>query len=475
MPIRIQALSEPFCVRPDGAPDPAPFARSAAYDQLFDEMLRYTRGETAGRSFLISGNRGAGKTTMVTRCIENIQKEMRNSTKPLRPIYVRLNGPDLLRPRQTTDDTAVMLREVTIALYRALADEFSRAFHNWFTVPSKNERAMRKLFDGVELAGQLAVELDGWPDLATLRPYWDRAGRLETGVLFPNADGQRHNQGILELIALSSAGQAFQQVSGEMQDKRQAALSAEDSQTTGIDSALKLKDLIAPFIAIGSGAAAAIGAGVLNTGPVTSLLSGCVVALASAVTFRVSRSRTRGAKVTQEVTFLPNRDVASLGRILPLLVERIRAAGLAPIFVVDELDKVDRLFDRMRDLVKHLKQFVTEHSFFCFITERSYFEQLAGDFADGGYPEEYTYFTDRLFVCFTAQALHEHLRDLLVIEYPAADQLETLSIEKALLPFILLRRSRLHMFDLVRELDALFTGRTLTLPPGTLRTQVFRY
>jgi hypothetical protein len=58
------------------------------------------------------------------------------------------------------------------------------------------------------------------------------------------------------------------------------------------------------------------------------------------------------------------------------LVDHFRRAGLAPVFVVDELDKIDHLAQFMETMVKRLKQFMTERSFFCFIAPREYLEHL---------------------------------------------------------------------------------------------------
>ena len=52
-------------------PRPA-FAESPAYHTLFRELRNYLNGEIPGRSFLVSGHRGAGKTSMVLRAIEDL-------------------------------------------------------------------------------------------------------------------------------------------------------------------------------------------------------------------------------------------------------------------------------------------------------------------------------------------------------------------------------------------------------------------
>src|SRR5215469_6651962 len=75
-------------------------AGSAAYDRLCNELDRYMSGEISGRSFLISGHRGAGKTTLVLKAIEDttVQAMKIGGTRPL---FVPLHGPDLLPSTQT--------------------------------------------------------------------------------------------------------------------------------------------------------------------------------------------------------------------------------------------------------------------------------------------------------------------------------------------------------------------------------------
>ena len=50
--------------------------------------------------------------------------------------------------------------------------------------------------------------------------------------------------------------------------------------------------------------------------------------------------------------------------MIPLLIERVLDAGLAPVFVVDELDKVDgersTFAERLREAVRHLRKLVAE-------------------------------------------------------------------------------------------------------------------
>src|ERR1043166_796597 len=68
---------------------------SDALQRLTKEIERYGRRELVGRSVLIAGHRGVGKTTLVRKAIENARNRPDYQGRPL---FVDLHGPDLLAP-----------------------------------------------------------------------------------------------------------------------------------------------------------------------------------------------------------------------------------------------------------------------------------------------------------------------------------------------------------------------------------------
>src|SRR5262245_37662103 len=89
-------------------------AESETFRTLLREILRYADRKTAGRSFLIAGHRGSGKTTSVRLAVQTAQREATNPTLPplkLWPVLVSLHGPDVLdaqnadRPTKNGDDS----------------------------------------------------------------------------------------------------------------------------------------------------------------------------------------------------------------------------------------------------------------------------------------------------------------------------------------------------------------------------------
>src|SRR5690242_3843234 len=87
MPIIVRQFPDPtsdFWV-----PGDAPQARSEPLEILRSSLERYLRGEISGRSILISGHRGAGKTTLVDYSLRLAQ------VAGARPLRIPLYGPNL--------------------------------------------------------------------------------------------------------------------------------------------------------------------------------------------------------------------------------------------------------------------------------------------------------------------------------------------------------------------------------------------
>jgi len=506
-------------VRPPGSqPEPAKrvFAKSKVYDRLYQEMLLYAQRQTSGRSFLISGYRGAGNTMMVGNTIQDVAEYLARENYPVRPLYVRLHGPDLLPsdvrraaadkpvapapavaenatpkaaqpsdPANSGSDSEIVLKQVAIALYRTAADEFWNSFRERiYENPTvfEGERS-----DLLELAAQLRVELDAAADLACFRTIWKRAGRLATGVLFPlwpaplarggDPRGGTGDQGFLELMALSSAAQAYRVVSGKITETQVSSDEAKRQDKWSLALSGATKNLVAPLAGLAAGifAGAAVYGSSKATSPYASIVTGLLSGLAVSLTLGYSGTRSRDTTKKVDISFLPDRSLTSLDRMIPLLVERFRLAGLAPIFVVDELDKIPDPFKRIGALVDQLKHFITERAFFCFITDRGYIEKLERESLNLAYPRQHTYFSGRLLVYYMPRQLHGFLKPphgILQIDESSSAELRRTDMEDVeVLPYVLLHRSKMHAFDLRGQLAKFTEAGQLFCAPGVIRTR----
>lgn len=477
------------------------FAESTAFQRLFQDLRRYVHDEVAGRSFLVAGHRGAGKTATVAEAIRRLHADsLRNSGDPKgplgrlarlqRPLVVKLVGQSLIAPpprqREIEDQEAEArvaagtgatppevpapvtgegaqnqdqatagkgddhvenaLVHITIALYRAFASEVAQGFarHAARSRP-------RDLADRLELASQLALELDGGPEPALLRSYWERLGRLEAGVLWPARTDQTmqarqlHRQGMREIVAIATAAQAFQVCSGAVTYKVTNQETATDERT--LETKLDIKDLLNRLGALGAGALAGSVVG-SDSGAVQGVATGLLVWLASGLTLDWTGRRYRKSDRTLDYTFLRDRSIQTLDRELPLMIERIRDAGLAPVFVIDELDKLDNPTGEIKDIISRLKHLVADYGFFCFLTDRGYFDEIERKVANRDYPTEHTYFSQRVLVLNRPADLLKYVQGLLTPAQPTPAE----SLAIATFALAVIYRSKLNFTDMSREL-----------------------
>ena len=469
----------------------AHFIRSNEYDTFIRELRRYVRGEVPGRSFLISGHRGTGKTSLVRQAVEDLTRTIidtsfqaarhvrnRDADRMLdeqRPLLVKLYGPGVLDPAKSApptngaaptafDPTTAALEQITIALYRALAAEFGRSFANHArdTIYQAGEAALGRaqVADNLELAGQFTLELDNIPQPATLRDFYRRLDRIEAGVLWPYKIGQElrdaglNDRGIREIVALATAAQAFEVCSGDVEAKRKSTETNARENSVETKGEATLKDVVNKVL----GLAVGVGVGVLSDASVgTTAAAGLGLATAVLSTLTLSWSSKRSAKSerTLDYTFIRRRDKQSLERDLPLVIQRVREAGLAPVFVLDELDKVDDPSTAIANLIKRLKHLTTDFGCFCFLTDRDYYEHVLRKVQKEAFPVEHTFFSHMLFILPHPDKFLDYIRDI-----TRADSVGTGTgigtpideTARSIFGLFVLHRSKLNMAEVLREI-----------------------
>jgi hypothetical protein len=266
---------------------------------------------------------------------------------------------------------------------------------------------------------------------------------------------------VREVTLLASAGQAYRIISGALTstiDQKDKASQKTALEMTIANVAPPLAGLLAGTLTWGALPA--------DAGAPVKVLSSIVAGLAGVLALKITSSRSREAEESETTSFVPLTDREALRRLLPALVERFREAGLVPIFVVDELDKVEDITHRMDEVMGRLKQFVTERAFFCFLAARDYFYSIEAQVSDRPHPVAETLFGERLFVQYRVEDLHTYLRQLLLTP-PLQDPADQDALE--LLPYVLLRRSWMHPFTL-RHLLTRYTDESglVRIPSGEL-------
>ena len=151
------------------------------------------------------------------------------------------------------------------------------------------------------------------------------------------------DQGIQGNSSVSSAAQAFRIVAGVISKSEESSLAREAEKQTSLEYKFESKDLVNAVFGLASGVAVGAGLNAAIPGPYNLLagaIGGIFTAFLANFTFNYSSKRTTTKKQSKQYKFIRYTDIASLNRELPNLITRIRGIGLAPIFVVDELDKV---------------------------------------------------------------------------------------------------------------------------------------
>ena len=95
--MRIRDVADPLSDEARTAPDKVILAHSESLDLLHEDLARYCDGRILGRSILVSGHRGSGKTTLVEDAIRESRRRVSNRPAAMRPLPIFLHGPSLLK------------------------------------------------------------------------------------------------------------------------------------------------------------------------------------------------------------------------------------------------------------------------------------------------------------------------------------------------------------------------------------------
>ena len=483
---------------------PTFLAGNAVSDELSRLVRSYVNEEVRGRSYLISGHRGSGKTTLIRKIVQDLDNEFTAAKAARRPLLVTLQGPMLLpvleaSSANTGEETQKFLEQIAVNLYRALADHVADEFEmladerwmDWrrrrefYRVSVENYKELslwkrlfsvqerfaqwlvwgqptpRHIFEMQEIARDLRLKLDGPVDLAELREYWRVAGALDYGVLFPKA--RRPGQGGDELVAVWSCLRAYLTLASSEYELTAKANSQRESKAEASAKTADGKSLLAALSGLAGGSAVAAVLQQATGNLAASALWGVASGIASTLLLSYSASRSRSSTASLESSLKMKRDMQTLARELPELLARCRTAGLAPIFLVDELDKVEKLESRMERLVQNTKFFVTDQAIFFFATDRSYYESLRSRGRGQAYSRDYTFFNALLFVAYRPEDWKAYLRERLRAVNDPTDPEKTAENALEILIAVLLCRSRMHAIDLQRELAKAKTSLTATV------------
>ena len=409
-----------------------PYMTTERTERLYTQLLRYCRGEQDGVSILISGTRGAGKTTLARLVIQRLISD----GDGLVPLPIFLHGPTLLReapaaakPRaespwtwanpdipDAADEEArkialknSVLRGLIEALYRHLSDAISES---WASAAEERTRHATLL----QLPAHVALTLDEAPNVVALRRIWRRGGFLRSGVvgyLYPNHRGARARDtriawGLREIVALASCAHSYLTIVGEANETisrqetlvRRRADSADPKDKPAEKPASQERDSKTDKSTLGryipaSLATVATSVALWLGGPATTpklaavqpfgaIAAGVVIWLLGTVSARFSERRDLLSDLRRNLTIDVDWSERRLERELPVLLQRVKRAGFAPVFVLDELDKLERQSETLGRFLDFSKHIVRDQAAFLFLTNRDYFEQLIRSIRSAG-------------------------------------------------------------------------------------------
>jgi len=485
-------------------------AQSGAGRVLRLELARYCRGEVNGRSFLIAGHRGAGKTTMVADALDQVLKRSRLPVERLlRPLPIFLHGPSLFETeahdseparegtarRRNKDEPSeqqkmaaqarVALKHIILGIHRAVVTEFARGYRQSLVEGDANAARLASQRTALaELAAQFEIELAEDPPARRLHEFWEMAGALQSGVLF--AASPRPGQGSRELVALNGMCNAHQRISGEMSALDKTARSDDETVEKTVGTELRGAELVKPLASVLAGAVVAAGSAAGSHGLGLSLAAGLAAALVSSLFVKSTTTTIHKQGRQTDTSFIPDLSLKTLDRILPTLIQRLRDAGLAPVLVIDELDKVRGLPDRLVGMIHFLKKLLAENVFTCFLTDRGYLEHLRLKGNGAAYAPAYSYFSHPLLIVYQPSDFDGYLDMLLKADRvaaaststqvdPAAPMSTAVDVDKVdleVLKWVLRHRCQLHALALAREISSLRgENATVQIAAGVVRTE----
>jgi hypothetical protein len=188
---------------------------------LESELRDYCAGDITGRSFLIAGHRGAGKSTLVANAFLEVWTAFQTGKIKRRPLFVPLSGPALFlrqpaapaadeeesdggappeppdaedvedaededepatatrTPRAPKTEAQLVLEQIVLGLHRAVAREFSRGY--WEHSIAQHERPGGDKTDTRELSAQFDAELMDCPEPGRLSEFYRLASERTLG------------------------------------------------------------------------------------------------------------------------------------------------------------------------------------------------------------------------------------------------------------------------------------------------------
>ena len=133
-----------------------------------------------------------------------------------------------------------------------------------------------------------------------------------------------------ELVAVSSMCEAYRRISGTFKREERLRDAAEKKLEASLGTSGNATQLAGMVLALLTGGLVGVGLHSAGAQGVQPTVGGILAALGAAAVFKAVSSRAQDRSISRETVFLFDFSIGTLDRALPILIERLLAAGIAP-------------------------------------------------------------------------------------------------------------------------------------------------
>ncbi len=376
--------------------------------------------------------------------------------------FVPGQPPQVDKPENREDEVPCrMLVEICCSLHRAVLREFLRSIREQLLRHEETQpdgQGGYRTHDRYELLAQLEQDLEDFVRPEQLREYWRRCGFLQRSgastALFSRVHLPEY-QAFAEVSLLTALNELYLRIVGKVFRES----STTDNSTTSLGkpeaAARPLFDPAAwrPVIAaLLGGSVAGAGVGTADAGGAAIALAGLLGGIATGALSALLPNFKREQQVRRLEQVSKDYSLENLHREIPRIIDGMFQVGLCPVFIIDELDKSDRLERQIDELLRQFKQFFAQDGFFCFLTHREFFDSHNEVEGRKRFGVHTTWFNNRLIVEYLPWEMRRTVRRLIRTEITVEDQ-DQARKDCLVIEYVAVSRSQTRMSMLMETLS----------------------
>lgn len=478
-------------------PEGTPYVRSEASRILIEELRRYAvprtpdsafrkleesrDGVITGRSVLISGQRGSGKTATVLWAVREVQVELLRSGTLVRLLPIPVTASAFLdgvsndstaktgeldanstEQESSLDDLTPaerLLFAICCAMHRTVIAEFLRSLRSRVAeIAGEHTDAQSRELELFELLAQLEHDIEDFVPLRQLRAIWQHMQFLNpdgsgTALFRRKVSGQHigrkaalpPGQAAAEMSLLATLNELYLRLVGTIFRDGVNELEQNQTNESFLDKP-EWRQMLGSLLT--GGLSGATAGGLLHFNPFATALAGLLGTVGGAVILPMLGRWSQSDKFTRRIKYSRDYSRKTLALEVPRLIDSLKNAGLFPVFIVDELDKYESLKTMLDPTLRHLKHFFGDRAMFCFLTHRQFFDELADEKLNRPTGVTTSWFGRNCFVEYSPWEVRRWLRDRLESALPTIPQ-----ADRQLWELVLVGRATSNMMRLHHEVE----------------------